>query len=123
MKFYTCNSCGNVLTSLAASGTPCCAGEALTELIPGTVEASAEKHIPVVARSGHTVTVRVGSVDHPMVPAHFIQWVALQTNLGSQIRYLKPETPPEAVFALAEGEEPVAVYEYCNLHGLWMTEF
>ena len=123
MKFYTCNNCGNMITFLKDSGAPLmCCGQKMTELIPGAVDAAVEKHVPVVNRSGNTVTVNVGSTAHPMIPAHFIQWIAVETNQGSQIKYLKPETAPEAVFALADGEEVTAVYEYCNLHGLWKTE-
>ena len=120
MRFFVCEHCGNLITFLRDAGVPVvCCGQKMTELIPGTVEAATEKHIPVVETSGKTVTVRVGSVPHPMMEKHFIQWVALETNLGSQIRYLKPETEPVATFALSEGEEVVNVYEYCNLHGLW----
>lgn len=120
MRFFVCEHCGNLITFLRDAGVPVvCCGQKMTELIPGTVDAATEKHIPVVETSGKTVTVRVGSVPHPMVEKHFIQWVALETNLGSQIRYLKPETEPVATFALSEGEEVVNVYEYCNLHGLW----
>ena len=123
MKFYICKHCGNIVTHLHASGVPVvCCGEKMEELIPGTVDAAVEKHIPVVERSGNTLTVRVGSVAHPMIPAHFIQWVAVETDQGSQIKYLKPETEPVVTFALAEGEKVVSVYEYCNLHGLWKTE-
>ena len=120
MKFYVCEHCGNMVTFVHASGVPVmCCGQKMTELVPGTVEAAHEKHIPVVEVEGAKVSVKVGSVEHPMMPAHFIQWIALETNQGSQIKYLKPEEKPEAVFALAEGEDVVAVYEYCNLHGLW----
>ena len=120
MRFFVCEHCGNLITFLRNAGVPVvCCGQKMTELIPGTVDAATEKHIPVVETSGKTVTVRVGSVPHPMMEKHFIQWVALETNLGSQIRYLKPETEPVATFALSEGEEVVNVYEYCNLHGLW----
>ena len=94
-------------------------GLSMTQLIPGTVDAAVEKHIPVVKQEGRTVTVSVGAVTHPMLEAHFIQWVALETNQGSQIKYLQPDTQPVVTFALAEGEEVVHVYEYCNLHGLW----
>ena len=59
---------------------------------------------------------------HPMLEVHYIQWIALETTEGIQIKKLKPETKPEAVFALADGEKPVAAYEYCNLHGLWKTD-
>ena len=120
MKFYKCEHCGNIVTFVKASGVPVmCCGQKMTELVPGTVDASLEKHVPVVSVEGSVVSVRVGAVEHPMVPEHFIQWVAVETNLGSQIKYLKPEQAPKADFVLAEGEELVAVYEYCNLHGLW----
>ena len=120
MKFYKCEHCGNIITFVKASGVPViCCGQKMTELVPGTVDASLEKHVPAVTVDGSLVSVQVGSVEHPMVPEHFIQWVAIETNLGSQIKYLKPEQAPKAAFVLAEGEELVAVYEYCNLHGLW----
>lgn len=120
MKFYRCKHCGNLLTFLHASGVPViCCGEEMAELLPGTVDASLEKHVPVVETQGAEVHVKVGSVAHPMVAEHFIQWIALETNLGSQIKYLQPNQAPEASFVLAEGEKLVAVYEYCNLHGLW----
>ena len=120
MKFYKCEHCGNIITFVKASGVPViCCGQKMTELVPGTVDASLEKHVPAVTMDGSLVSVQVGSVEHPMVPEHFIQWVAIETNLGSQIKYLKPEQAPKAAFVLAEGEELVAVYEYCNLHGLW----
>ena len=120
MKFYVCEHCGNLVTFLHASGVPViCCGQPMTELVPGTVDAAHEKHVPVVETNGKVVTVKVGSVEHPMVAEHFIQWVALETNQGSQIKYLKPDTKPVVTFELAEGEEVVNVYEYCNLHGLW----
>ncbi|MEA4934979.1 MAG: desulfoferrodoxin family protein [Lawsonibacter sp.] len=120
MKFYRCKHCGNLLTFLNASGVPViCCGEEMAELLPGSVDAALEKHVPVVETQGAAVHVKVGSVAHPMVAEHFIQWIALETNLGSQIKYLKPGQAPEASFVLAEGETLVAVYEYCNLHGLW----
>ena len=123
MKFCICKHCGNIITFLHDAGAPeMCCGEEMTELIPGTVDAAVEKHIPVVTCSGNTVTVNVGSVAHPMIPAHFIQWVAMQTNQGSQIKYLKPDTAPTVTFALAEGEKVISVYEYCNLHGLWKAD-
>ncbi len=123
MKFYICRHCGNMITFMKDVGVPVmCCGQKMTELIPGSVDASTEKHVPVVNRNGDSVTVKVGSVAHPMIPDHFIQWIAMETNQGCQIKYLKPDTAPEAAFSLAEGEEPVAVYEYCNLHGLWKTE-
>lgn len=120
MKFYRCDHCGNIIMFVQYAGVPVmCCGQKMTELVPGTVDAAVEKHVPVVEVQGSQVHVKVGSVQHPMIPEHFIQWIALETSLGSQIKYLKPGQAPEADFVLAEGEELVAVYEYCNLHGLW----
>lgn len=120
MKFYVCEHCGNIITMIKSTGVPVmCCGQKMTELVPGTVDAALEKHVPVVERTGSTVLVKVGSVEHPMMAEHYIQWIALETNQGSQIKYLQPGQAPQASFALAEGEEVKAVYEYCNLHGLW----
>lgn len=120
MKFYVCEHCGNIVTYVKNTGVPVvCCGEKMKELVAGTVDAAKEKHIPEYSVEGNVVKVVVGSVEHPMQPEHFIQWVAVETNKGSQIKYLEPNTPPKAEFVLAEGEELVAVYEYCNLHGLW----
>lgn len=120
MKFYRCEHCGNIVTFLHAAGVPVmCCGQKMTELVPGTTDAALEKHVPAVEVKGGKVYVQVGAVEHPMLPEHYIQWIALETNLGSQIRYLQPGQAPKAEFVLADGEEMVAVYEYCNLHGLW----
>ena len=120
MKFYYCEHCKNIVTFVQDSGVPIvCCGQKMTELVPGTVDAALEKHVPVVDIKRNQVSVKVGAVSHPMVEEHYIQFIAVETNLGSQIKYLKPSQDPEAIFFLAEGEEVVAVYEYCNLHGLW----
>ena len=99
-----------------------CCGQKMTKLEPGVVEASKEKHIPVVCVDGKTVTVTVGSVEHPMLEEHSILWVYLQTNRGGQRKCLEVGKAPVVTFALAD-ETPVAAYAYCNLHGLWKTEF
>ena len=123
MKFYICEHCGNIITYAKNAGVPVvCCGQKMKEIIPGSVEASVEKHLPVVKVEGNLVTAVVGSVEHPMVEEHFIQWLALETENGSQLKRLVPGEKPQAVFALAEGEKPLAVYEWCNLHGLWKTE-
>ena len=93
----------------------------MKELIPNTVEASGEKHIPAVKVNGNVVEVNVGSVDHPMESVHWIEWVQLVTDKGSQRRHLNPGEEPNVKFTLHD-EKAVAVYAYCNLHGLWMTE-
>jgi len=91
-----------------------------TELIPNTTDAAGEKHVPVVSVVDDTVTVKVGSVEHPSLDAHYIEWIVLVTEGGFQMHYLKPGMKPEAVFRV--NEKPVAAYEYCNLHGLWKTD-
>ena len=98
-----------------------CCGQKMKKLEPGVVEASHEKHIPVVTREGNTVKVTVGSVNHPMAEEHHIAWVYLQTCRGGQRNCLKPGSDPVVTFALCD-ETPVAVYAYCNLHGLWKAD-
>ena len=120
MKFYICEHCGNIVTFVENKGVPVmCCGQRMTELVPGTVEASQEKHIPVAEQKDGIVTVKVGAAEHPMAEEHYIQWIALETEQGCQIKYLRPGQKPQAVFALAEGDAVVSVYAYCNLHGLW----
>lgn len=123
MKFYVCAHCGNIITFVKDSGVPVmCCGEKMQEIVPGTVDAAVEKHLPVVSVEGSQVTVQVGSVEHPMLPEHFIEWIVLETSAGSQMKALTPGEKPQAVFALADGEKAVAAYAYCNLHGLWKAE-
>lgn len=120
MKFYRCEHCGNIVTFLNNVGVPVmCCGQKMTELVPGTVDASVEKHVPVVSRENGAVKVNVGAAEHPMLAEHYIQWIALETKQGCQVKYLSAGQKPEAAFALAQGDEVVAVYAYCNLHGLW----
>ncbi len=90
------------------------------ELIPNTTDAAGEKHVPVITVSGDEVRVAVGSVEHPSLDAHYIEWIVLVTESGFQMKWLKPGMKPEAVFKVTD--RPVAAYEYCNLHGLWMAE-
>ena len=121
-RFYICNHCGNIIGKIKDSGVPVvCCGEKMKQLVPGEVEASVEKHLPVVSVENNAVNVVVGSVEHPMTEEHSITWVYLETNLGGQRKGLSPKSAPKVSFALAEGEHPVAVYAYCNLHGLWKT--
>ena len=121
-KFYICEHCGNIVGMIHNSGVPMmCCGQKMTKLEAGVVEASHEKHIPVVTVEGNTVRVNVGSVTHPMSEEHHIAWIYLQTNRGGQRKCLAVTGAPEVTFALAD-ETPVAVYAYCNLHGLWKAE-
>ena len=120
LKFFRCNHCGNIIVKIKDSSVPVvCCGENMQELVPGTTDAAVEKHLPVYEVNGSSVSVTVGSVLHPMLPEHSINWICLQTNKGFQLKYLNPGEEPKAVFALADGEKVEAVYEYCNLHRLW----
>lgn len=119
-RFFICKHCGNIIAMVSESGVPVvCCGEEMTELKANTVDAAKEKHVPVYTQTGETVTVRVGSADHPMVQAHHIAWIALQTKEGLQIKKLDPTGEPKATFKITESDKVEAVYAYCNLHGLW----
>ena len=121
-KFLRCEHCGNMVGVLNYSGVPMiCCGEPMKELVPNTTDAANEKHVPVVTVEGDVLKAVVGSVEHPMEEAHYIQFIFVETDKGGHRRALKPGEKPEAEFNL-HGEKPVAVYEYCNLHGLWKKE-
>lgn len=123
MKFYICKHCGNVITKLTSSQVPVqCCGENMQPLEAGVTDAAVEKHVPVVTVEGNLVKVHVGSVTHSMTAEHLIQWVAVVTDRDALIHWFHPEEAPEAVFALAEGQQVKEVYAYCNLHGLWKAE-
>ena len=96
-----------------------CCGEEMKELIPNTTDAAVEKHVPVVKVEGQKVTVTVGAAEHPMVPEHYIQWIAVATEQGNQRKELAPGGKPQAEFMICEGDQVKEVYAYCNLHGLW----
>ena len=100
MKFYVCKHCGNIITFEENKGVPViCCGEKMSELVPGSVDAAAEKHVPVISVEG--------------------KWIVLETAQGSQRKELKAGEQPQAVFMLTDCDKPVAAYAYCNLHGLW----
>ena len=121
-KFYICRHCGNIVAYVENKGVPVmCCGQKMEPLEPNTVDAANEKHLPVVTVSGDSVKVSVGEVAHPMEEKHFIQWVYVQTENGGQRKILNPGDAPVVEFVLKD-DKAVAVYAYCNLHGLCMTE-
>lgn len=121
LKFYKCAKCGEVVYQVAkGSCTPQCCGEPMVELTANTTDAATEKHVPVIEHDGDKLVVKVGSVAHPMLEEHSIQWIALVAEDRTEIHYLKPGEEPKTVFG---GVEHGTVYEYCNLHGLWKVEF
>ena len=123
MEFYRCEHCGNIVIKLTDKGVPVvCCGQPMKKLEPGATDGAYEKHVPAVTVDGSKVTVQVGEVEHPMLPEHFIQWIVLETAQGYQVKKLNAGDKPVAEFIVAEGDKPVAAYEYCNLHGLWVKE-
>ena len=121
--FYRCAHCGKIVSVVVnGGGTLTCCGDEMQLLKANTTDAAKEKHVPAVTVEGNKVVVNVGSVDHPMTPEHYIQFIMIETNLGKQYKGLTPEDKPHAEFVLQEGEKLVAANEYCNLHGLWKAE-
>lgn len=119
MRFFLNKENGEVV--FTADGTKLCDGK-FSELTPNTTDGAKEKHVPVVSTSGNTVSVEVGTVPHPMTEAHLISLVALETSCGFHVTRLLHTDTPRATFTLADGEKPIAAYEYCNLHGLWVCK-
>jgi len=120
MKFYRCAHCGKIIAVVKETGVPVmCCGEKMQEIVPGTTDASVEKHVPVYEVKDSKIYVKVGSAEHPMIDEHYIEWIAVATKEGNQRKALKPGMKPEAVFAINEGDEVEAVYAFCNLHSLW----
>jgi len=120
--FLICHHCGNLVRTVVSKSNPMtCCGQVMELLIPNTVDASNEKHLPEVSFSGDVMNVQVGSVEHPMTDEHYIQFIYVETEHGGQRKYLKPGDSPNAEFTFVK-DKPIAVYEYCNLHGLWKTE-
>ena len=121
-KFFICNHCGNIVGLVKDASAPIvCCGEAMTELIPNTKEASVEKHIPEVTVSGNSISVQIGSVPHPMEDAHQIVFIYVETEQGGQRKSLAIGAEPKLSFSFIN-DKPIAVYSYCNLHGLWKAE-
>lgn len=122
MKFLLCRHCKNMTGVIHDSGVPMiCCGEPMTAITANTVEASKEKHIPVISFAGGKLAVSVGSVAHPMLPEHFIEFVYVQTSKGGQRKNILPGSAPAVEFTFID-DSPIRVYAYCNLHGLWATD-
>jgi len=121
-RFFKCNYCGNMVGLIKDEGGPMvCCGDEMVELVPNTAEASVEKHLPDVTVTGDSISVQVGSVPHPMDDGHHISFVYVETECGGQRKRLKTGEEPKLTFVFSD-DKPIAVYAYCNLHGLWVTE-
>lgn len=123
-RFFRCEHCGNIYAIVKDSGVPVmCCGQKMKEIVPGSVDAAVEKHLPVFSIDGGKVYVVVGEVEHPMSEEHSIEWISIQTKFGNQRKCLKPSDKPAACFSICDNDEVEAVYAYCNLHGLWVSEY
>ena len=117
-EVYKCNLCGNIVEILhPGAGALVCCNEPMALLIENTVDASREKHVPVIEIGATSITVKVGSVPHPMEAAHYIEWIELIADGKVYRQQLQPGQAPEATFPVIAKQ--VTAREYCNLHGLW----
>lgn len=124
-RLFKCPHCGKVIELLPGThGCPTkCCGESMVELSANTSDGAKEKHVPAVSVEDNKVLVQVGSVAHPMLDNHFITFITLVTNKETRRVDLHPGDAPAYEFTLGEDEKPIEVYEYCNLHGLWVYKF
>ncbi|MCL2446016.1 MAG: desulfoferrodoxin [Oscillospiraceae bacterium] len=128
-KFFLCKQCGNLIATINASGVPMiCCGEAMAELVANTVDAAVEKHLPVVKTAqqcacgcNNALHIEVGSVHHPMLAEHYIDFLWITTEHGGKLRRLNIGGEPTATICCCD-DKPMAVYAYCNLHGMWKTD-
>ncbi|NPD31416.1 desulfoferrodoxin [Eggerthellaceae bacterium zg-1084] len=120
--FYLCEENGVVVAQLRAGEVELsCCGKPMKKLTANTTDAATEKHVPAVTVEGDVLTAVVGEVEHPMLDEHYITFLCVETESGLLFEELKPGQEPKATFNLG-GKKAVAVYEYCNLHGLWVKE-
>ena len=123
LQIYKCEKCGNIfIVGYKGACTPRCCGEEMKLLEANTSDGAFEKHVPVATQEGDKISVKVGSVEHPMTEPHYIASIMLETDRSLQVKYMRPTDKPEAEFIIAPGEKAVSVYEYCNLHGLWKAD-
>lgn len=120
LDIYKCNECGVIVevVNVGGGGTLSCCGKEMKAMVENTVDAAKEKHVPVLEETADGYRIKVGSVDHPMLPEHYIEWVELIMGTKVYREFLQPGQAPQASFKVEKKEKPVT-REYCNLHGLW----
>jgi superoxide reductase len=118
LQIYKCEKCGNIIEVLHAGvGQLVCCGQPMKLFQENTVDAAKEKHVPVIEKTTSGITVKVGSVAHPMEEKHYIEWIEIVADGKAYRQFLKPDDAPEATFAIMATN--IIAREYCNLHGLW----
>ena len=121
LEVYKCEICGNIVEVLQeGEGQLVCCGQPMTPLKPKIEDQGKEKHVPVINESPGHLTIKVGSISHPMEDNHYIKWIEVITDEGVEKKFLKPGQPPEAPFEIKG--KIVEVRDYCNIHGLWHTK-
>jgi len=119
-EVYKCEICGNIIEVLhGGTGKPVCCGKEMKLMKENTVDAAVEKHVPVIEKQGSKITVKVGSVEHPMEEKHYIEFIEVLTDAKIYRQYLKPAEKPVATFDVIG--DVIMAREYCNLHGLWKS--
>ncbi|HOG76171.1 MAG TPA: desulfoferrodoxin [Candidatus Marinimicrobia bacterium] len=117
-QIYKCEICGNIVEVLhEGAGELVCCGKPMKLIIENTTDAAREKHVPVIEKIADGYKVSVGSVLHPMIDVHYIEWIELDADGQVFRKYLKPGDTPVAIFNVSA--ENVTAREYCNIHGLW----
>lgn len=124
-KILKCNMCGQIVFMIKDTGAMLtCCNSLMDELECNTnEEVTFEKHLPIISILNNKITVKVGEKQHPSTPNHYIEWIAIKTTNGYQMKYLTPNNLPEATFYLDENEKLVEAYAYCNIHGLYKTKY
>lgn len=123
VKLFKCPYCGNIVFSVKDSGKSLyCCKQKMERVSPGMIDASAEKHVPVVEIKDGKILAKVGAVEHPMNEDHYIEWIAVETTKSTRQILLKPGTKPEAVFYLDDGDTFKAAWAYCNIHSIWKSD-
>ena len=122
-EIYRCTVCGNVVEVVNPGAVLSCCGQPMKLMKENTTDGAKEKHVPVIEKIEGGYRVSVGSVEHPMLPEHYIQWIELLTPTDVLRHELKPGEKPEAVFLTDADAKEVTAREYCNLHGLWKGDF
>lgn len=118
LEIYKCELCGNIVEVLhGGAGELVCCGQPMEQFKENTVDAAKEKHVPVIEKGPDGITVKVGSVAHPMEAEHYIEWIELIADGKAYRQFLNPGDTPEATFKV--DADQVTAREYCNLHGLW----
>jgi superoxide reductase len=121
LQVYKCEVCGNIVEVLhEGAGELVCCGQPMKLLVAGSVDAAKEKHVPVIKKTAKGITVKVGSVPHPMEEKHYIEWIELIADGKAYRQFLKPGDAPEATFVI--DAQQVTAREHCNLHGLWKAQ-